>query len=88
MGKKKSFVKAPVPFQDLKRPLSKQGVPLLGDAMDAEALNRCCGIDCCEDVIYLTDKATGVKRVLYSKNGVTVNATQAAYDADKAAGFV
>lgn len=72
-------------FRDEKK---DRGTTDLGEAMDWAANNRCCGQDCCEDVIYIKDKATGVKRVLYSKNGVLLNTTEATYLADKAAGFV
>lgn len=71
-------------FQDAKK---SRGTTDLGEAMDWATNNRCCGVDCCEGVIYLTDKSTGVKRVLYSKNGTLLNVTEATYLADKAAGF-
>lgn len=72
-------------FRDAKK---DRGTTDLGEAMDWATQNRCCGVDCCEHVLYLNDKATGVKRVIYSKDGTTLNVTEATYLADKAAGFV
>jgi hypothetical protein len=65
-----------------------KGFTDFGDALDKTAQSRCCGVDCCEGTLTLTDVKNDGQYVIYVKNGVLTTATQAVYDADKAAGFV
>lgn len=67
----------------------EEAVTDLGDGIDRTSKNRCCGMDCCDEngIIRWRDQKTLAKYVTYSKNGTLVHATEAAYEADKAAGF-
>lgn len=64
-----------------------QGLTDMGEVLDRVTERRCCGVDCCNNTLTLDDSVTGGKMVGYSKNGVWTWATEAAYLADKAAGF-
>lgn len=72
---------------------SGRAIQDFGEAIDETAVERCCGPDCCDgNGIYRwrdqLPSANGAKYVSYVKNGSLVTVTEAAYEADKANGFV
>ena len=75
-------------FRDLRN--GEKGLNDLGLATDQAAKNRCFGADRCNGngVFYWIDQATDAHYVTYVKNGTLTTATEAAYAADKLAGFV
>lgn len=67
-----------------------EAVTDLGDGTDRASKNRCCGMDCCDEngiIRWRDQQAPHAKYVEYVKGGAKVLATEAAYEADKAAGF-
>lgn len=47
----------------------RRGYETLNDALDTLARERCCGVDCCEGVLRLTDQVTGEVTVISVSDG-------------------
>ena len=59
-----------------------------GTAIDETAKERCCGVNCCDGYVELPNHGGTGTMVGYFKNGTWTSATKAAFEADKANGFV
>lgn len=64
-----------------------RGVSDFGEAVDLSSEQRCFGPYGCEGVYIFWDHKLAAKRYVYMKNEVQIIATEAAFLADKAAGF-